>query len=169
MKEVAFCVVKDSGFYKAYFETKAERDKFHQYAREFFEMYDLLDKNTYYQSEVLGLGLTKEQKECFEGQIKKHPDDRGMSIFKKTSPMQKAWNEDVVSKIDFYILCQNDWWYGGIISHGRYSLWDYNGEIYGYLSDKYKEEIQLPEYFTEIKLSEYYRIKEESEDGENDR
>ena len=169
MKEIAFKVVKDSGLYKSYFEELSEKQKFHDLARAFFEKHELIDKSTYYQSETLWLSLTEEQRERFKGQIKKYTDDNGMSIFKKTSPMQKEWNEDVVSKVNFYTLRQNDFWYGGIISHGRYALWDYDGEVYGYLYDKYKEEIQLPEYLTEIKMSEYYSVieqrNEQSEKG----
>lgn len=169
MKQVAFKVVKDSEFYKQYFETKAEQQKFHDLAGDFFKKHDLIDKSKeYYQTKFLALGLTAEQKERFAGQLKKDTDNRGMSIFKKKSPMQKMWNEDVTSKIDFYMLNQNDWWYGTLISQGSYSLWDYEGEIYGYLSDKYKEEIELPDYFTKIKLSEYYSVIEEMEQRKED-
>ena len=164
MKQVAFKVIKDSEFYKEYFETKAEKQKFHDLARDFFKKHDLLGNGKkYYQTKFLALELTAEQKERFAGQLKKDTDNRGMSNFKKKSSMQKMWNEDVTSKINFYTLNQNDWWYEGIISQGEYSLWDYNGEIYGYVSDKYKTEIELPEYVTEIKLSEYYSVIEEIE------
>lgn len=169
MKEVAFKVVKDSNFYKVYFEVQAEKQKFHNLARAFFKKHNLVDGKEYYQTRVLSMSLTDEQRERFEGQIRKDTDHKGMYIFKLKSPMQKEWNEDVVSKINFFTLRQNDFWYDGIISRGRYALWDYDGEVYGYLYDEYKEEIQLPEYLTEIKMSEYYSVieqrNEQSEKG----
>ena len=41
MNEVAFIVVKGSNFYNAYFKAKAEKQKFHTLAREFFKKNDL--------------------------------------------------------------------------------------------------------------------------------
>ena len=70
MKEIAFQIKRDSEFYKKYFETKAEKEKFHKLARIFFEKYDLLDNLEYYQTEFLGLKLTIEQRERFKKQIK---------------------------------------------------------------------------------------------------
>lgn len=164
MKEIAFQIKRDSEFYKKYFETKAEKEKFHKLARIFFEKYNLLDNLEYYQTEFLGLKLTIEQKERFKKQIKKYADDKGMSIFKKLSPMQKAWEEEVTSNINFQILDQNDWWYGGMISYGSHSLWDYNSDVYGYLLDRHKDEIKLPDYMVEIKLSRYHSIIESFDD-----
>ena len=95
MKELAFIVVKYSEFYKQYFEAKAERQKFHELAKAFFEKYDLVDNAEYYQTKFLGLKLTPEQKKRFDGQLKKYDDENGMSRFKQKSVMQKAWNEFV--------------------------------------------------------------------------
>lgn len=164
MKEVAFKVKKDSDFYNKYFKSWNEQQKFHTLARQFFEKHDLIDKNmSYYQSERLSLSLTNEQKEQFKGQIHKHVDKNGLILFNKNSKMQKEWTENVISKIDITVINYFKLWYFGIIDKGRYALWHYNNEVYGYLSDSYKDEIDLPDYAIQIKLSEYFSIVEEYE------
>lgn len=72
--------------------------------------------------------------------------------------MQKAWNEEVTSKVDFEAIKAIRFWYFNFINHGSCNLWDNNGTVYGYLKDTYKEEIQLADYMTEIKMSEYYSV-----------
>ena len=158
MKEIAFAVKPNSEFYNKYFKAKEEKQRFHDLARNFFEKNDLLDSLEYYQTVFLGLKLNAEQKKRFAEQLKKYDDENGMSIFKKKSHMQRAWNEDVTSKVDFEIINAIKFWYFGFINYGGYNLWDYNGFIYGYLKDNCKEEIQLADYMTEIKMSEYYSL-----------
>ena len=163
MKEIAFVVNKDSEFYNKYFKAKEERQHFHDLARAFFEKYDLVDNAEYYQTEFLGLKLNAEQRKRFEGQLKKYYDENGMSIFKKKSAMQKAWNDEVTSKIDFKVIDSIRFWYLAFLFHGSYSLWDYNDSVYGYLKDNLVDEIKLADYMTEIKMSEYYSVIEMSE------
>lgn len=163
MKEVAFIVRPKSEFYNKYFKAKEEKQRFHDLARAFFIKYDLLDNAKYYQTEFLGLNLNSEQKKRFAGQLKKYDDENGMSIFKKKSAMQKAWNEEVTSKINFNIINEIKFWYFGFVNYGSYSLWDYAGDIYGYLKDNARDEIHLADYMMEIKMSVYYRIIESLE------
>lgn len=162
MKEVAFVVKPDSEFYNKYFKVKEERQYLHDLARVFFEKYNLVDNAEYYQTEFLGLKLNIEQKKRFAEQLRKDDDANGMSIFKKKSAMQKAWNEEVTSKIDFEIINTMRFWYMGFLYHGSYSLWDYNGNVYGYLKDNINDDIKLADYMTEIKMSEYYAAIESS-------
>ena len=123
-----------------------------------FNKYDLVDSAEYYQTKFLGLKLNGEQKNRFAEQLKKYDDENGMSIFKKKSLMQKAWNEEVTSKVNFEVIDAVKFWFFCLINSGSYNLWDYNGSIYGYLKDDYKEEIRLSDYMTEIKMSEYYSV-----------
>ena len=160
MTEVTFKVNKNSEFYKQYFQSKAEKQKLHDYAREFFAKYDLINHGAYYQEEFLALQLTDEQKKRFEDQIKKKEDLNGMTYFKKKSAMQKEWTENVISKVNMEILHACRMWYWGYIMSGKYSLWDKNGEIYGYLMSNHKEQIKLSDDMIPIKMSEYYAVKE---------
>ena len=163
MKEIAFTVNKDSQFYKNYFLAKEERQKFHELAKAFFKKHNLFEPKKYYQTEFLGLELTAEQKKLYADQIKKHDDENGMTRFKKRSAMQKSWEEDVVSKVDFDVIEKPKFWWFDFIMRGSYSLWDHDGVIYGYLKDNHKEEIKLADYMTEIKMSEYYMAIEATE------
>lgn len=64
----------------------------------------------------------------------------------------------------------NSLWYFGCIYSGSYSLWDYNGNLYGYLHSRY-DNIKLTDDMEEIKMSEYYKVYykviEDFENGEN--
>ncbi len=164
MKEIAFIVNPNSEFYNKYFKAKEERQRFHDLARVFFEKYDLVDSGEYYQTKFLGMKLNTEQKERFANQLKKYDDENGMSRFKKNSPMQKSWDDDVISKIDFDIINAMKFWYFGFIGQGSYNLWDNKGTIYGYLKDNNSNEIKLADYMTEIKMSEYYSMIESLKD-----
>lgn len=168
MKEIAFIVRPNSEFYNKYFKVKEEKQHFHDLAKAFFTKYDLLDNAKYYQTEFLGLSLNSEQKKRFAGQLKKYDDENGMSIFKKKSAMQKAWNKEVTSKIDFNIINEIKFWYFSFVTYGSYSLWDYAGDIYGYLKDNARDEINLADYMMEIKMSAYYRIIESLENDNTD-
>lgn len=113
----------------------------------------------------MGIKLNSEQKERFCEQLKKHDDENGMSVFKKNSYMQKLWNETVTSKVDFKALDATICWYLSFIGRGSYNLWDYNGVLYGYLKDKYKDDILIADYMTEIKMSKYYSVIEQIENN----
>ena len=132
-------------------------------AKAFFKKHNLFEPKKYYQTEFLGLELTVEQKKLYADQIKKNDDENGMTRFKKRSAMQKSWEEDVVSKVDFDVIEKPKFWWFDFIMRGSYSLWDHNGIIYGYLKDNHKEEIKLADYMAEIKMSEYYMAIEETE------
>lgn len=167
MIEQAFRVAKDSTLYNEYFEAQTEKQKMHDLARAFFEKHDLLNEGLGYRMiEQLAMQLTPEQKEKYKTQLKKLEDADGMCYFKKASPMYKEWHETVTSKVDFNIMEQLWCWYWPYIGQGSYALWHHNDELYGYLSDKYKESLALPEYMTRIKMSEYYAVKEAMHAGE---
>lgn len=161
MVEVAFEVVYESALYNRYFQAMAEKQKFHEAARSFFEKHGLVDNLGYYQEEYLALQLTDEQREKFADQLKKLVDNNNVSYFKKNSVMYKEWTADVVSKVDMKIINQMQWWYFPYIGTGHYSLWDHQGQLYGYLQDNNKDSIQLTDEMIRIPLSEYHRVKEE--------
>lgn len=167
MNEVAFIVVKGSDFYNAYFEAKAEKQNFHNLAREFLKKNGLLDSGEYYQRKFLGLKLNKDQRELYKEQLKKYPDENGLSLFKKNSAMQKSWNEEVTDKVNFDTINKIQFWWMSIIVCGTYSLWDTGENIYGYLKNNEKKEIILPEYMVKIKMSEYYSVIESIEEEQN--
>ena len=166
MTEQAFRVAKGSKLYNEYFETLAEKQKMHDLARVFFEKHDLLNDGLGYRMiESLAMQLTPEQKEKYKAQLKKQEDPNGMCYFKKASPMYKEWLNTVASQVDFDIIDQLWCWYWPYINKGTYALWHHNDELYGYLSDEHKEKIELSDYMTPIKMSEYYMVQEAKHEG----
>lgn len=161
MVEQAFRVTKGSKFYNEYFETQAEKQKMHDFAKVFFEKHDLLNDGLgYCLREDLVMQLTAEQQKKYRNQLKKLVDKNEMYYFKKSSAMYKEWQSTVVGKVDMKTINQMYFWYWPYIGQGQYALWHHNDELYGYLSDEHKKKLDLPEYFELIKLSEYYAAKE---------
>ena len=162
MVEQAFRVAKGSKLYEEYFEAQAEKQKMHDLARVFFEKHDLLNDGLGYRMiEALAMQLTEEQKEKYKTQLKKLEDTNGMCYFKRSSPMYKEWYETVSSKVDMNIIDQLWCWYWPYIGQGSYALWHSGDVLYGYLSDKHKDKIELPDYMEPIKMSEYYKAQED--------
>lgn len=154
--EIAFRVKRDSEFYKQYFEAKAEREKLKGLAFPFFEKHGI--DGRFYQSKTLGVKIPREQRDKFEGQIRKNPDRNGFYSFKLKSPIEKEWEETVTNRIDFERLEQVDFWWLDHITQGSYNLWDEDGEIYGFLCSKQEKEFKPGDFMEEIKLSEYYAV-----------
>jgi len=166
MVEQAFRVAKDSPLYKEYFEAHAEKQKFHDLAKLFFEAHDLMQNMGYYQTAYLALQLTDEQREKYSTQLKKLIDNNNMSYFKKNCPMSREWWETVVSKVDLDTMDKLWCWYWPYINKGQYSLWNYKDQLYGYLKDDHKDKLELSDYMEPIKMSEYYAIMEERHDAQ---
>ena len=154
--EIAFRVKRDSEFYKQYFEAKDERNKFKGLAYPFFEKHGI--DGRFYQSKMLGVKLTREQREKLADQIRKKPDRKGFYFFKVKSAIEKEWEETVTNHIDFDRLELVDLWWFGVISQGSYNLWDADGEIYGFLSTEQEKDFEPETFMEEIKLSEYYAV-----------
>lgn len=166
MVEQAFKVKKDSDFYNKYFAAKDEREKFHQLAKDFLSANNL-DPKKYCLTQTLRMSLTEQERDWFSSQVRKYQDENGLWVFNKKSPMQRAWEKDVVSQVNINIIDFLRFWYLPYIMHGSYALWDYNGDVYGVLTDRGETEIKLGEDFIPMKMSEYYTVLELAEgDGE---
>lgn len=164
MVEQAFKVKKDSDFYNQYFAATSERKRFHQLANDFLAANNL-DPKKYCLTQTLRMSLTDQERDQFRSQISKRQDENGLWTFHKRSPIQKAWEENVASQVDHERISFLRFWYLPYIMHGSYALWDFNGEVYGLLTDKSASEIKLDDDFEPIKMSEYYKVIEEA-DGE---
>lgn len=168
MVEITFKVAKGTNFYNQFFQTKAEKQKFHDLAREFFERHDLMDGPCqYYQCRILAIEMNDAQKLRFQRQIRKDADKNNVTFFKKKSAMQKAWETEVVAHIDMGLLDQQSLWYWPYIGSGEYALWSDGSEIYGYLKDRNQTEIKAAEWMIPIKMSEYYAEIERLENGKS--
>lgn len=153
--EKAFKVKKDSRLYNNYFISKSEKERFRQLANSFFDSIGYDGRYT------LTRRLMADQSELFSNELCKTQTREGLYRFKINSPTQKQWEQEVVDKVDMKTCNCNDFWYFDCLMRGKYNLWDYNGEVYGYLESDC--ELKLTEDMEEIKMSEYYRIIEEIE------
>ena len=166
MTEIAFKVAKGTDFYTQFFEARAEKQRFHDLAREFFKRHDLMDGPcNYYQSKILAIEMDDAQKLRFSNQICKACDKNNMTFFKKKSPMQQAWMQEVIEKIDMNLLDRQRLWYWPYIGCGEYALWCFGDEIYGLLMDRNQQKINLADWMLPIKMSEYYAAAEELEES----
>lgn len=158
----AFRVKHDSEFYRQYFDAKEERTHFRTMAVDFFKKYGI--DGQYYQSRRLGVKLDHAQREKIAEHLVKNPDKYGFFWFKKKSPIAVEWEETVVANTDFPRIEQCKFWWASFIMRGKYSLWDYDGEIYGYLEDYYEKDITPGDCMIPIKISEYYAVIEDVEE-----
>lgn len=161
--KIAFKVKHESDFYAKYFDAKEEKVKFKELAVPFFKKHGI--DGRFYMTKSLAVKIPKEQREKLADHMRKNPDRDGFYWFKKKSPIEKEWEESVTAHIDFKRLEQVDLWQLSYILFGKYSLWDMDGEIYGYLEDGYEKDIKLDDFMVQIKISEYYAAVERFEDG----
>lgn len=158
--EKAFKIKKDSKLYQNYFRSEAERKKFKKLGDAFF------DKIGYEGSYTLTNNLMVKNNlntlfKLFPNELCKNANKNGLYKFKVKSPTQKRWEKEVISQIDMEAYNAIRFWWRNCIWSGRHTIWDYNGEVYGYLESDY--ELKLTEDMEEIKMSEYYRVIEEIE------
>lgn len=161
MVELAFKVVKGTDFYNQFFRAHREKQKFHDLAREFFKRHDLMGGPCrYYQCRALAIEMDDAQKLRFNSQIRKGCDRNNITFFKKRSPLQVAWTQEVIEKVDMNLLDKQSLWYWPYIGCGEYALWCDGDEIYGLLKDKKQTWIQTADWMLPIKMSEYYAVME---------
>lgn len=160
---LTFIVKPESKFYTNYFAAKEERQKFRELAIPFLR--NLGINGSYYQSKTLAVKIDKEEREKFADQMVKTKDKQGFYKFKAKSPIQKEWEENICSKIDFRKMELIDLWFLDFIHSGKYKTWDRDGVIYGYLENRYDADIIPDEsWMNVIKISEYYTAVEDYEE-----
>lgn len=160
---LTFTVKPESQFYADYFEAKAEKKRFRDHAIPFLLKYGIEGKC--YMANFLALVPTDRDIKMYGTQILKTPDRNGITRFKRNSPVEKAWESEVAAHANFPVLEKCDLWQVEFITAGKYTLWDWNGTIYGYLENKYDRDIIPNERWMQpIKVSEYYAAVEAYED-----
>jgi len=160
--QLAFKVKHDSDFYKQYFASKDEKEKFRQLAVAFTAKHGI--DGDIYVSKVLAVKPPHGKHRAFADQTKVKPDKEGFYWFKKKSPIRQMWDAEVVPHVNWEHINKMDFWWWGHIQCGSYSLWDRDGEIYGYLEDRAQKEIAPADFMEPMKMSEYYAIIESYEE-----
>lgn len=154
--EVAFKLSHGCELYNQYMVAKDEKIKFNDLAKRFASKHFGTDEMTYRMLPTLYCSKDTSGQTC-------KAKSGSLYKYKKNSALQKAWESEVTSHINFGPIDALDFWYWGLISHGSYSLWSYNDDVYGYLSSK-TEEPKLPDGAQEIRMSEYYAVIEDMEE-----
>ena len=163
MVEQAFKVLPTATLYQTYFLAEAEKIKFHTLARTFFTKHGFTDDarySGYYMSENLCMQLSPADREKYASQLKKLVDRNEICHFKKSSKLNKLWQEEVVGLCDMKKLDGAWCWYLPYIGKGKYSLWHDGKDLYGYLMDENKSSFELASWMEPIKMSTYYAIQE---------
>lgn len=166
MTECAFRITPGSDFHNNYFKVYEEKQKFIQRAHDFFQENGFSDSCKFYITDKLHASLMDYELVKFAGQYRVRPDKNGLYAFKERSNLQKEWISKVVDLADMGLIRSIDFWYLPFVSCGSYSLWSYQGAIYGFISNKTADDVRLAEYMEPIKLSEYYSIIEMREENE---
>jgi|GEM_PF-6876737 len=162
MNEVAFIVKEDSELYNNYITEKIEKEKCWELLKEFIKNSmgeEIVDKYIVLGRDLI-LSLTEKGHKLFQDSVKKDKLEQCYK-FKINSQINKLWNKVFDKNIIKENLNANSLWYWDYMNKGIYSMFDYNGKVYGYLNGycKLKEDDM-----TEIKMSEYYKIVEEMKD-----
>lgn len=74
----------------------------------------------------LTVKLPPNDEEWFGAQLMKEKSESGLRVFKKNSPMNKRWHEEVTSHIDPYSLTASKWWFMDFPYCGKcqIAMWD---------------------------------------------
>lgn len=169
MTEIAFLVKPDSEMYRKYFKQKNELDKFVGFASAFIDKYFVSRNKDFNYSFSTSMRLTVKlppnDEEWFGTQLMKEKTEKGLCVFKKNSPMNKRWREEVTSHINLDSLTASKWWFMDFPYYGKcqIAMWDDGcGNVYGYYSTPaaHHNSGKLPDYVQSIKMSEYYIAQE---------
>lgn len=169
MTEIAFLVKPDSEMYRKYFKQKNELDKFVGFASAFIDKYFASRNKDFDYSFSTNMRLTVKlppnDEEWFGAQLMKEKTEKGLCVFKKNSPMNKRWHEEVTSHINPDSLTASRWWFMDFPYCGKcqIAMWDDGcGNVYGYYSTQaaHHNSGKLPDYVQPIKMSEYYIAQE---------
>jgi hypothetical protein len=162
MSEKAFIVKPGSELYKLYFDAREEKLKFNDLALAFLKKHNFCESMTVGMSPIFRAKMTAEEREIYAPQVKKATVN-GLTEFKRKSVAQACWTEEVASNVNFDLIDKFKFWFLGFIYSGSYNMWHHGKAVYGYLSNRNGENIELSADMVEIKMSEYYKAMEEVE------
>ena len=157
MNEFAFRLKKGSKMYEDYMKQYDERNKFNDFAKNFFKKYEFT-QSRYIIGERLRVELDENEVSKYSTQLLKDTV-QDCYQFKKNSKMQKLWDAEVVNNCDMQLIWSNGLWYWPFMQRGKYAMWHYNGNVYGCLTSE--SEIKTCDDMEPLKMSEYYQVIEE--------
>jgi hypothetical protein len=157
--EKYFIVTEQSKLHKEYYEYKNSDKKLHKIVKEFMQKYEIETNGYAHRDQTFYIEPTEKDLEKFNKVLCK-PLENGLRAFKATSKIAKNWVETVeqvkpVSK-PYVGFC-----FKNCLGKIRSRLFDIDEVVYCSFSSEY--EIDIPEGFTEIKASEFFKVIEDWE------
>lgn len=185
--ERAFIISEESSYFQQWQEYCKTADKQKEFINRFFKENEI-EATTYMVSGtgLCGVPFNEDSKKDiwlyidptendllkFEKILTKPNSRHGLRAFKKTSKISKDFAQKCIDKqivINLYEPRVSSYFKSlGYMGCG-YTLLPYNGELYIKVDSNYLKTDDTPEGFKEIKLSEFYKIKEEFELLENNK
>lgn len=153
-----FIVKQDSQLYKDYFRYLEDGKKLIAAFNELREQFGIETCKFYPDKERLIIVPTKNDAEKFKNLMKK----TSYGEFKKASEHHKAWVEKV-KNIEHMRSPRLLYYFPLLGKRWSERLFEYNGKVY--CSIDANVDFKIPDFVTEIKGSEFYKVIEESEEN----
>lgn len=152
--EKYFIVNKESKLYSDYFAWLKDKDKVANAVKTVCEEFEIQTRQFYLVKERFEIVPTENDYAKFKGLMMK--SDYG--AFKKNSPVSKRWRE-LIKDIDHFKKPQLFYYFPLLGYSWRERLFNVEQTLYGSIESD--GEIQLEDFVTEIKASEFYKVVEE--------
>lgn len=152
-----FVVNEDSGLHADYFAWKGNHKKILDAIEKVREEFGIETKQFYLDQKRLHIHPSENDSKKFKDMMKKG----GWGEFKKNSEPSKMWVELVKDILQF--KKPQLFYYFDMLGHRwRERLFDIDGKLYGSIESD--QEVKMPDFVTEIKASEFYKIIEDYEE-----
>lgn len=155
--EKFFIVKQNSQLYKDYFSYLGDRKKIGAAFNELREEFGIETHDFYPYKESLVIVPTKNDSEKFKNLIKK----TSFGEFKKNSEPHKAW-VDKVKDIEHINSPRLLYYFPLLGKRWSERLFEHDGKVY--CSIETNVDFEMPDFVTEIKGSEFYKVIEECEE-----
>lgn len=156
-----FYIVKpESNFYRSYFDWKSNVSENNRVIVDFFVANGICAREYYASKDFLGIIPRDTDKENFKNQFRVLETNEGLKYFKKNSVIGKKWLM-LTSSMRFLSKPSPAWLNKHLVERSSSRLFYYNGNLYASVS---ADNVSMPDYFQEIRGSEFYRVMEEMSD-----
>lgn len=152
-----FVVNEDSGLYADYFAWKNDRSKISDAFKKVCDKFGIETTEFYLDKNRLHINPTESDLSKFENIMKKG----SCGEFKKNSEPSKMWI-GLTKDIEHFRKPQLLFYFRSLGPRWRERLFDIDGKLYGSIESN--QDVNMPDFVTEIKASEFYKIIEDYEE-----
>jgi hypothetical protein len=159
--EKFFIVTEKSGLHKEYSDYLKSVKEVNELYKAFSDMFDIKATNYLAYSDHLYIIPTEDDLIHFDKSLGKEVS-QGLRPFKRNSTINKEWTKSIKSKKYKVLRSPLVQFYFKNCSNSRYRIFENKDAIYCSYENDY--DVDIPEGFTEIKASEFYKVIEDSEE-----